>query len=402
VSEEAKANTFDLVQLTRLTAFRIITGKWLALVAQTLLLVTSVLPYAVLRYYFGGVDVLTDLNVIASLLTLSAVLTAGAIALSTALVAVRLIVLVAAIPLVTTGIGFFSIARAFGGPRGMVVMGAGSGDSWWFIIVAALVYVFVFLEFAASKIAPVVENHSARKRCGALLIGVICMLVAALGDHDVLGMAVFFAVPLLAWIVIDALTEVPSALPATYAPFGKRGLVGRVAGRVLYPGWGTGVIFTGLIIGMMFAAFEITRLTASIPVPEAKLDEYYAFWPLLFFALISPLPVMFIFPRVRQRFWLYVLVQLVFALCFVAATFAAEGMQGRSEGPYHLLAFLPPSALIAMEARSGDWNLAGYYGTRTIIAGLVILGFLFVQMFRDFRFMSYLERSALKEEAPSS
>ena len=34
VSEEARANTFDLVQLTRMTAFRIALGKWIALVAQ--------------------------------------------------------------------------------------------------------------------------------------------------------------------------------------------------------------------------------------------------------------------------------------------------------------------------------------------------------------------------------
>src|SRR6188474_3353491 len=52
VSEEVKANTLDLVQLTRLSAFRIVFGKWVALVSQTFLLVAAILPYAVLRYFF--------------------------------------------------------------------------------------------------------------------------------------------------------------------------------------------------------------------------------------------------------------------------------------------------------------------------------------------------------------
>ena len=90
MSEETRANTFDLVQLTRLTAFRITLGKWLALVAQTALLVAALLPYAVLRHYFGGVDVITDLVIIAHLMMASFVLTAGAVALSAAALGLRL------------------------------------------------------------------------------------------------------------------------------------------------------------------------------------------------------------------------------------------------------------------------------------------------------------------------
>src|ERR1043165_446027 len=64
VGNERKTNTLEPIFLTRLTARRILTGKWLALVAQTVLLVCAILPYAVLRYFLGGVDLGAELTTI--------------------------------------------------------------------------------------------------------------------------------------------------------------------------------------------------------------------------------------------------------------------------------------------------------------------------------------------------
>ena len=82
VGNERKANTLELIFLTRLTARRILTGKWLALVAQTVLLVCAVLPYAVLRYFLGSVDLGAELTAIALLLLGSAVLSGVAVGFS--------------------------------------------------------------------------------------------------------------------------------------------------------------------------------------------------------------------------------------------------------------------------------------------------------------------------------
>ncbi|MCE9518614.1 MAG: hypothetical protein K8R87_03475, partial [Verrucomicrobia bacterium] len=121
LSDESRENTFDLVQLTKMTALRIAFGKWLALFAQTLLLVAALLPYAVLRYYFGGVDVLNDLIIIAHMLMASMVLTAGAVVLSAAPLAVRILVLVGVLPVTTMGLSAFFMIRAFGGRGGSVI-----------------------------------------------------------------------------------------------------------------------------------------------------------------------------------------------------------------------------------------------------------------------------------------
>ena len=82
VGGEIKANTLELIFLTRLTALRIITGKWLANFAQALLLVCAVLPYLVLRYFVGGVNLTAELIALTAMLGASAVFSAVAIGLS--------------------------------------------------------------------------------------------------------------------------------------------------------------------------------------------------------------------------------------------------------------------------------------------------------------------------------
>ena len=73
---EMKGNTMELMLLTQLSAWRITAGKWLALVLQTLLLVCAVLPYVVLRYFLGGVNLVDDLAMLGFMLIGSALATA--------------------------------------------------------------------------------------------------------------------------------------------------------------------------------------------------------------------------------------------------------------------------------------------------------------------------------------
>ena len=56
VYNEVKENTIELIFLTRLSAWRIVAGKWGALCFQTLLLFSALLPYVVLRYFLGSID----------------------------------------------------------------------------------------------------------------------------------------------------------------------------------------------------------------------------------------------------------------------------------------------------------------------------------------------------------
>lgn len=79
MAAERVGNTLDLLRLTRLSSMQIVTGKWLAIMAQVLLLSTAVLPYVVLQYFFGGLDIVSDLFAFVSVLLAASVVTAASV-----------------------------------------------------------------------------------------------------------------------------------------------------------------------------------------------------------------------------------------------------------------------------------------------------------------------------------
>ena len=62
LAAERKANTLELIFMSGLSAWRIAFGKWVSLLFQALLFLLAVLPYAIMRYYFGAVDLAQDLH----------------------------------------------------------------------------------------------------------------------------------------------------------------------------------------------------------------------------------------------------------------------------------------------------------------------------------------------------
>lgn len=62
VREEVVSQSLDLLQLTSLSPLRIALAKLLAIVTQALLYTLSLVPVLALRYFFGSVDILTDLQ----------------------------------------------------------------------------------------------------------------------------------------------------------------------------------------------------------------------------------------------------------------------------------------------------------------------------------------------------
>ncbi|MDP9179980.1 MAG: ABC transporter permease, partial [Gemmatimonadota bacterium] len=60
IRSEREAQTLDLLQLTPLTAWRIVFAKWSSLMAQALLWVAALLPFFVLRYFFGGMNLVEE------------------------------------------------------------------------------------------------------------------------------------------------------------------------------------------------------------------------------------------------------------------------------------------------------------------------------------------------------
>lgn len=392
IGEETRAQTLDLVQLTRMSSFRIAWGKWLALVAQTCLLASAMLPYAVLQYYFGSVDVVGELLWFAELLIASMVLTAAAVGMSAAHVGVRILVLFMIVPAVIASLdGDFFFMHGVRGGSLLSLSGVGMAALW--IIPSAALYIYFFLELAAAKIAPLAENHSARKRTLALLLAVIIAGAGWCFSKDVLGAFLVIFGPIIGFVVLEALCEMPVLMPGICRPFAQRGPAGRLAGRVLYPGWASGTVFTAITIALVWCgAAGLYRKSSS-----ADLDYsiFRAIGPMAFAALVSPLPVLQLFPWLRKRFWPYLLVQVLCVILFTIATIIASGPSGDRSGPFKLLAPFPTSALLALLSHEGNRGVAEWILSFAPFANGVLFIWLGVLMLREFRALRNVENIAL-------
>jgi hypothetical protein len=392
VSEEVKANTLDLVQLTRLTAFRIVLGKWIALGSQTLLLVAAILPYAVLRYFFGEVDVVDDLRSIGVGLLSSLFLTAGAIALSSANLAVRVIVLVLLFPVFFFGSFFTMAMRAMGGSSPI----SGTWEWGWAATFFAAVYTYLMLEIAAARIAPISENHAAPKRLLALGLGLGSVVMAIFAGEDATEMWMAASVFACGWIVLESLCERTVLVPSLYLSFARRGAFGRLAGRLLYPGWASGLVFVSILAAMLLAAMGILASQATSTLKSDQPAILALGFPIAFAAVIAPVVVLLFFPKVRQPMWLYILVQAICALLYLVANIAAGSSPVILENEaYRWLALFPTSTVFAILDESDNEGLMRFFSVTSVPVCAAIAGYLAFRVLREFRVIARLERESL-------
>ncbi len=319
---EMKGGTIELVFLTRLTAWRIAAGKWTALMVQTLLLVCSVLPYVLLRYFLGGVNVISDLQTLFLLLLACAVLTAMTIAISpydSKLVRALFIIgmIIGFQFLLGIMLAFVMSARATG-------IGMGSSVNIWQMYAGVAAYVPAFiilaLEIAASRIAPPAENHAMRKR----LLG-LYFLLAAIGFATFGGNAeVFYGISLLLLIpvVVDALAEPVVMIKSVHRPFLNRGPWWRLLGGIFTPGW---VSAPGYVLLLTLIAGTALFFQGQLQDPSSALD-YVSFLGWLVFpaALIR-----LIMPTTKYFLGLYIALQFFFA----ALTMLVGMMSGITNDP---------------------------------------------------------------------
>lgn len=340
ISGEKMGNNLDLVRLTQLSATKIVLGKWLAIVAQGALLVTAILPYVVLRYFFGDVNVIRDLTVIGWLFAGSMVVAAAAIALSTKSPQVRIASLVLILPSLVSGIELLD------NPGGRGWMG---GSSWLGLLAVMALYAFALLEYSASTIAPVAENHAMRKRSIALVIGVVWILAAVFTDPRVTWL---MTLPLVLVYAIEAVLEQPVHLRSQAAAFARFGSLGRLAARVLTPGWTTGLVFVLVVLALCLLSWGCW-LVRSPSIDGGQVFALVAFGMLLVAAVLFPLPVFVYFPRLPYRFLIYVLIQLVCYLVFLYAN-----VVGLREEAWLLLLPLPLASLSALVSSGGGGDAA--------------------------------------------
>lgn len=247
LAEEVKRNTLDMLVLTRLSAGRIVFGKWASIAAQTLLLTVSIMPYVVARYVFGGAELFGEISALLTKWLVSCVVAAFVILVSTLQHAWRrgIVLLVPAGIFITSGFGYY-VGMAFRNASGM---GGSVQASWWALgtlalsLAGAAWLVFAFLSTAATRIAPAANLLSVVKR--PVHLGVLLVLVVVGCCTGAAGRGWLFAATVVGVLAaVDAFAEPLNTIPSVYIPFYKRGLLGRLALPFFSPGWAGGYGFS--------------------------------------------------------------------------------------------------------------------------------------------------------------
>lgn len=238
IEKEIAGKTLDLLLLTRISSYRLVLGKWASVVVQSTLLVTSALPYLMLRYFLGGIDIWNELQWFAILVLASALL--AGITMGFWATKVSKLVKWAGV-LVFFWLGPYIFVVLAVSSRG--VTSSGSGLVVW---VYAFIAMLMMLALAASRIGPPAENHSTQIRLLALAAAGAGLTFSSVQDVEVLSM--ILAVLILVPSIFGALTEKVRAVPRLYAPFLKRTKLLRWILFPLSPGWPGGVAFTCLVL----------------------------------------------------------------------------------------------------------------------------------------------------------
>jgi ABC-type transport system involved in multi-copper enzyme maturation permease subunit len=383
ISGEQRANTLDLMFLTRLSAWRILLGKWIAIVAQAALLLSAVLPYVVLRYFMGGVNLAAELTTLVILFALSALLSAILVGLSAYPGRLMRVLVIVGMLIGMQVLLPMALFMSVGSAAGLSGMPHLAKTAVAIMVVMLAVVAMLALNFGAARIAPPAENHAARKRLmGFALLGLAA--AAAMWDshaQPVTVLALVATVPIL----VGALCEEPSPILSIYRPFSIRGWLGRMLGRVLYPGWPSGVVCSVLILGGFAALFAAQHMFKEWWAPIA----YVAFCG----ALLVPAAV-FRLLRVpaRRMILFYIGAQ---AVCI----FLGMGLRiidGVTDSHVAEALFVLPTSALLVLATGGVRNLdAAWFGSGVAAAaGLAVVVLLVLSGFA-FRRITELERESL-------
>lgn len=259
LSKEREDGRLELLVMSGLTARGVMLGKWFTLMIQSALVLTSLAPYLVVRYYHGGVDPLQDLELLGVMWLWSGALTGIAVGFSaSAKRGFRSVALVVAIIAIPNFLGMFLFA---GGMSGGTLM----TDGIWMhlLMFAVVVYPMVRLAqevFLLSILSPAENNETHIRLLAILLVAVMAMM----GDRAGVELVSLVWVAILATMVVS-IRKYPTRLASHYLPLLRFGEGGKLAGRiVLYPGMTTGVICSLLLIFGFFFSVQQTSMAADV------------------------------------------------------------------------------------------------------------------------------------------
>ncbi|WP_149497483.1 hypothetical protein [Roseiconus lacunae] len=292
LAAELDEGTYEMLAITRLSAWRIVSGKMNSACLQMLIYFSAIVPCLAFCYLLRGVGLLTILLTVVLVLVTSLVLTSFALVLSTVakgrtLQTFLLVGLVALVVFAEFTLSAFVLSEVLGERWSGTFLG------YALPITMALSFVGLFLAAAAARIAPVTENRSTRLRAimlGQQILWIVTIVYATWATKEIefinLGMIMitvywFFTGTLICGESRELSPRVLREWPSTYAT--------KMLLSWWMPGPGTGLMFcistalAGMIVmaGMgMFgwmAGTDIVRHNGSPPLFLVALNAGYLF-----------------------------------------------------------------------------------------------------------------------------
>ncbi|CAN5661216.1 hypothetical protein BH09VER1_BH09VER1_00610 [soil metagenome] len=378
---EMKERTLELVFLTRLTASRITVGKWMALMVQALLLLCGVLPYVLVRYFLGGVNILADLQSLLFILVVSGMLTALTVALSP-----YESKLLRGLLVIGLFIGFFILLANFVTliSVGMTLGTTASVVAFFYGGLALFVpaVIILSLEIGASRIAPSAENHAILKR----LIGIYFVVAGAILIclHAGASTVITYVLALLTIVAIDALAETQEFNRTVYRPFLKLGAIGRFLALFLTPGWVSASWYILLLTVVCGAGLALAGDAGN------ELTRVSFLGSLIFPAALIRLFV----PRTQHFLGFYIAIQFFCGALFIL--FAMAGIGGDLSTPIGIWPIPSCVFLFSINERIQPEQLH-YFMTATSAITILSMGVLIGRTIAPLRDI----RAALRQDAKS-
>ena len=220
INSEVQSKTLEMLFLCNLSSKDIIFGKYLSHLIQILLLAVTILPYMILRYFAGGVDLGLELALFTGLITVSLLQTSITVAVSSFANKNKLTHMIRVVAFIILSVYLYVMLIIFIG-----VLSFKRGGSipfnvadFLFLVPQILIMIYLFLLMGSTHIAPKSENLLIQKRLTVLLM----LLVYAVA-HFFTSNSWIVGLPIAALAVtaLEALFSSDNFLKSAYRPAAK-------------------------------------------------------------------------------------------------------------------------------------------------------------------------------------
>lgn len=381
IRSERRNNTLELLQLTRQDAWQIVFGKWSALMVRIGLFLSSLLPYALLRYFFGTFDFVSNASLLLFILFALGPFCALMVFIScfgrwmSFIVNILLGMSLFIAPVAVLSSRYWRSGSGLG-----MVMDEGFWVWALAMLVLALfstVYTWLLLADAADRISSPSDNLITRKRLLGVVSLIPVMVAAAVGAAEQILLSLgFAAAPVLVIVFLDAILAHTSPGLPNFVAFARRGAWGRCLACVLTPSRSSGFAYMLIVTCVLMGTMVLfTRGDADHWLPACGILLAFLNSFIFPYALARPGGRAFKGISFVLRYWIFWGLQAVFPIFILLASITLVS----KETAKALVMISPVGALFGHNGASETGLTLIFSGTIFILS----LGLLFAYLRRD-------------------